>query len=148
MPGKQYVLQEIQKIGKNSVEVEYSASGATGVERTVYNDFLTREDEKAVVSEMTGVINSSPVVEMHERVRVGVGVVKETLVLGVSPQYRMIRNLLLIDGRFFDEIDDSADIKCAVVTDLFASERFGNANAAIGQSIEIIGVPFYIIGVF
>jgi putative ABC transport system permease protein len=87
-------------------------------------------------------------VEVYERVGVGGGVVKETLVLGVSPQYRMIRNLLLIDGRFFDEIDDSADIKCAVVTDLFARERFGNANAAIGQSIEIIGVPFYIIGVF
>src|SRR5258708_1271882 len=53
LTGKQYVLQEIQKIGTNSVEVEYSASGATGVERTVYNDFLTREDEKAVVSEIT-----------------------------------------------------------------------------------------------
>jgi putative ABC transport system permease protein len=35
-----------------------------------------------------------------------------------------------------------------VVTEPFARERFGSANAAVGQSFEIYGIPFTIIGVF
>ena len=37
--------------------------------------------------------------------------------LGVSPQYQNIRNLVVVEGRFLDETDDTADIKCAVVTE-------------------------------
>jgi len=35
-----------------------------------------------------------------------------------------------------------------VVSELFASERFGGSNAAVGQNFEISGIPFTIIGVF
>jgi putative ABC transport system permease protein len=66
----------------------------------------------------------------------------------VSPQYQNIRNLLVPVGRFFDDEDDSAHIKCAVVTEPFARERFGSAEAAVGQTFEITGMPFTIIGVF
>ena len=98
LTGKQFILDEIQKIGTNSVEVEYSGGGATGAERVLYNDYLTREDEKAVIAQLPGVMYSSPVLEMHDRISFGGGVVKDTLVLGVSPQYRYIRNLLVPCG--------------------------------------------------
>src|SRR5579863_6749074 len=148
MKGKQYVLETLQKIGTNSVEVEYSGGGATGAERVLYNDYLTREDERAVDAQVPGVMYSSPILEMHTRISFGGGVVKDTLVLGVSPQYRNIRNLLVPYGRFLDEIDDSSDTKCAVVTEAFAKERFGNVSAAVGQTFEIQGIPFTIIGIF
>jgi putative ABC transport system permease protein len=35
-----------------------------------------------------------------------------------------------------------------VVTELFAKERYGSSDAAVGQSFEISGIPFTIIGVF
>jgi putative ABC transport system permease protein len=73
---------------------------------------------------------------------------KDTLVLGVSPQYQQIRNLVVPEGRFFDETDDTAHIKCAVVTELFARERYGSNDAAVGSTFEISGIPFTIIGVF
>jgi putative ABC transport system permease protein len=148
MTGKQYILELIQKIGTNSVFLEYNGGGTTAAERVRYNDYLTREDEKAVNAQLPGVIYSSPVLEMHDRINVGGGVVKDTLVLGVSPQYRNIRNLIVTVGRFLDDTDDSAHIKCAVVTDLLARERFGSADAAVGQTFEITGIPFTIIGVF
>jgi putative ABC transport system permease protein len=85
---------------------------------------------------------------MHERITFGPGVVKDTLVLGVSPQYQNIRNLLVPVGRFFDDEDDAAHIKCAVVTELFARERFGSDDEAVGSTFEISGIPFTIIGVF
>jgi len=148
LTGKEYVLQLIQKFGTNSVELEYAGGGAIGSEQVVYNDYLTRDDEKAVLAELPGVTYSSPVLQMHDRISFGSGVTKDTLVLGVSPQYLQIHNLLVPVGRFLDETDDSAHIKCAVVTEKFAHDRFGSSDAAIGESFEISGIPFTIIGVF
>jgi len=148
LTGKRFILNEIQKIGTNEVEVEYSGGGATGNERVLYNDYLTREDEKAVLSQVPSVVFSSPVLETHDRIGFGGGVVKDTLVLGVSPEYRSVRNLIVLAGRFFDAEDDSAHIKCAVVTVPFAREMFGSPEAAIGKSFSISRIPFTIIGTF
>jgi putative ABC transport system permease protein len=148
MTGKQFILNEIQKIGTNEVEVEYAGGGATGTERVLYNDYLTREDEKAVLAQVPSVMFSSPILETHDRISFGEGVVKDTLVLGVSPQYRDVRNLVLLAGRFMDDEDEAAHIKCAVVTVPFAREMFGSSDAAIGQTFQISGIPFTIVGVF
>jgi putative ABC transport system permease protein len=148
LTGKQFILNEIQKIGTNEVEVEYSGGGSSGAEHAIYNDFLTREDEKAVVAEVPSVAASSPVLESHDRISFGGGVVKDTLVLGVSPQYRDVRNLVVLAGRFFDVEDENSHIMCAVVTVPFAREMFGSADAAIGREFSIQGIPFTIIGTF
>ena len=148
MTGKQYILEQLQKIETNSVELEYVGGGALAAEQVLYNDYLTREDEKAVLNQVPGVRYSSPILEMHDRISFGEGVVKDTLVLGVSPQYQNIRNLVVLHGRFLDETDDAAGIKCAVVTEPFARERFGSADAAVGSTFEISGIPFTIVGVF
>jgi putative ABC transport system permease protein len=148
LTGKQFILNEIQKIGTNEVEVEYSGGGASGSDRILYNDSLTRDDEKAVVTQVPSVTYSSPILEMHERISFGGGVVKDTLVMGVSPQYRNVRNLMLLAGRFLDEEDEGAHIKCAVVTVPFARQMFGSADEAIGRDFEILGIPFMIVGTF
>jgi putative ABC transport system permease protein len=148
LTGRQFILNEIQKIGTNEVEVEYSGGGATGAERILYNDYLTQADETEVVAQVPSVVASSPVLESHDRISFGGGVVKDTLVLGVSPQYRQVRNLVVLSGRFFDERDDSAHIKCAVVTVPFAREMFGDSDSAIGKEFSIQGIPFTIIGTF
>jgi putative ABC transport system permease protein len=148
LTGKQFILQELEKLETNSVELEYNGGGAMGVERTLFNDYLTRDDEKAVLAQLPSVMYSSPVMEMHAPISFGRGVVKDTLVLGVSPQYQQIRNLIMPAGRFLDETDDFAHIKCAVITEKFAHDRFGSSDSAVGQSFEISGIPFTVVGVF
>jgi putative ABC transport system permease protein len=148
LTGQEFVLQELEKIETNAVELEYSGGGATAAERVLYSDSLTRDDEKAVLAQLPGVMYSSPVVGLHDRISFGGGVTRDTIVLGVSPQYQQIRNLLVPVGRFLDDEDDSAHIKCAVVTEPFAKERFGGSDAAVGQTFEIQRIPFTIIGVF
>ena len=85
---------------------------------------------------------------MHNRLSFPGGIQKDNIVLGVSPQYQQIRNLIVTEGRFFDETDDSAHIKCAVVTQQFAKEQYGSDDLAIGQTFQVLGIPFTIIGVF
>ncbi len=148
LTGKQYILELLQKIGTNSVELEYAGGGATAAERARYNDYLTREDEKAVDQQVPGIMYSSPVLTMHNRISFPGGIQKDTVVLGVDAQYKNIRNLIATDGRFFDDIDDTEHIRCAVVTTIFAKERYGSTDAAIGRTFEILGIPFTIIGVF
>ena len=144
MTGKQYILELIQKIGTNSVELEYAGGGASPAERVRYNDYLTLEDERIVDQQVPGVMYSSPVLEMHNRITFPGGTEKDTTVLGVSPDYEKVRNLIVTEGRFFDEIDDSTHARCAVVTQPFAKERYGSDDAAVGQTFEILGLPFTI----
>ena len=148
LTGRQFILNEIQKIGTNEVEVEYSGGGAVGAEKVNYSDFLTREDEKAVLTQVPSVVASSPVLESHDHISFGSGVVKDTLVLGVSPQYQQVRNLIVTSGRFFDEQDESAHMMCAVVTIPFARDMFGSEDAAMGKEFSIQGIPFTIVGIF
>jgi putative ABC transport system permease protein len=123
MTGKAYILDLIQKFGTNSVEVEYAGGGATALERVRYTDYLTREDEKAVVDQLPNVMYSSPVMDMHDRISFGGGVVK-------------------------DDTDDITHQKCAVVSEEFAKERYGGTYSAVGRTFEISGIPFTVIGVF
>jgi putative ABC transport system permease protein len=148
LTGRQFILNEIQKIGTNQVEVEYSGGGAVGAEKVQYNDFLTREDEKAVLAQVPSVVASSPVLHAQERISFGGGVVKDTLVLGTSPQYKDVRNLIVLSGRFFDEQDETAHMMVAVVTVPFARDMFGSEDAALGKELTIQGIPFTIVGIF
>jgi putative ABC transport system permease protein len=145
--GKQYVLSELQKIGTNMVMLEYEGGGA-GAINEYRNDYLTRDDERAVDEQVTDVAESSPMLEMHDRVTFPGGIAKDVLVLGVSPQYREVRNLIVPTGRFFDEEDETTHTKVAVVTEAFAREMFGTSNAAINQTFQLTGIPFTIIGTF
>jgi putative ABC transport system permease protein len=68
LTGQEFVLQELEKIETNAVELEYSGGGATDAERVLYSDSLTRDDEKAVLAQLPGVMYSSPVVGLHDRI--------------------------------------------------------------------------------
>jgi len=145
--GRQYILSEIQGIGTNLVGLNY-AGGGSGAVVNNQTDFLTYDDEYAVDSRVPAVAESSVVLEMHQRIGVGSGIVKEVLVLGVEPQYRHVRNLVLLSGRFFDEEDETTHAKVADVTEPFARAMFGSPAEALGRTFQITGVPFTVIGTF
>jgi putative ABC transport system permease protein len=147
LTGKQYVLKAIQGVGTNMVELEYAGGGVGAVSDT-RNDFMTRDDETAVLQQVPAVQASSPMLEMHDRITYPGGKLKDVLVLGVSPEYKEVRNLVITSGRFFDEQDERTHAKAAVVTEPFAIQRFGSVDGAINQSLDLTGIPFTIIGTF
>ena len=118
LTGKQYILNLLQSIGTNMVYIEYSGGG-TGSINNFQNDRLTREDERAVDEQVPSVMYSSPMLEMHDRISIN-GVEKQLLVLGVSPQYKQVRNLKVISGRFFDDQDESLTRKWRSLPDICA----------------------------
>ena len=148
LTGKQYALNLISSIGPNMIEMQGSGSSFVGADGTSTTDSMTREDMNAVVEQVPGIIASSPMLEFHDRVSMGGGVTKDTMLLGVSPQYKAVRNLAILAGRFFDDQDSAAHTKVAVIVAPFAVALYGSPAQAIGHTITISGIPFVIIGVF
>jgi putative ABC transport system permease protein len=148
LTGKEYALDLIASIGPNMIEMQYNGGNIMGPDNTTTPDFMTREDEAAVREQVPGIIASSPMLEDHENVSMGGGVTRNTMILGVSPQYRIVRNLAIVAGRFFDDQDSITHSKVAVMVEPFARALYGTPSAAVGRSISIQGVPFTVIGVF
>src|SRR5205823_3243772 len=147
MTGKQYILTQIQSIGANMVYAYYETGGSAAVS-TMQQDQLTVDDVTAVRNEVPGILASSPMLEIHDRISIGGGKERDILVLGVDPDYRIVRNLMIVGGRFFDQEDSMARNKVALVTPSFAKKAFGDAQNAIGKNLKVNGLPFIVIGIF
>jgi len=145
LTGKQYVLAQIQSIGANMIYAEYESGRRV---TTTQQDFLTVEDMKAVQAQVPGLQAASPLVQAFERIPVGEGRERDVQVLGVSPDYKIVRNLWVTHGRFFDSQDSQERAKVAVITEPLADRLYHSQDAAIGQTIKISGVPFTVIGTF
>ena len=149
LTGRQYALNMIASIGPNMIEMQGGGGLVNGPENSSVADFMNLED-MGVVLEQLGpwIVASSPMLEFHDRIPVGSGQVKETMLLGVSPQYKQVRNLKVLAGRFFDDQDEMTHAHVAVVIQPMAEELYGSSAGAIDQTISVSGIPFTIIGVF
>src|SRR5437763_375289 len=146
LTGKQYVMNQIQAIGANLIYAEYEG-GAQRI-TTVAPDQLTIDDMHAVLEEVPGIVAASPVVPLDDRVPVGNGKERDIRILGVFPEYRVVRNLVVVSGRFFDAQDEQAHNKVGVITQKMAEELYGSQEDAVGKVLKLSGLPFTIVGTF
>jgi putative ABC transport system permease protein len=146
MTGRQFVLNQIQAIGTNEISAEY-LGGAPHISNS-NPDPLTIDDLHAVQEVVPGIVASSPVTQLSDRVPVGNGKEKDVTILGVNPEYLRVRNLVIPSGRFFDQEDSQAHNKVGVITEKMAAEVYGSSQAAVGRVIKLTGLPFTIIGTF
>jgi putative ABC transport system permease protein len=144
MTGKQYVLNQIQSIGANLIDAEYQG----GAQRNVTPDLLTIDDMYAVLQQVPGIVAASPVVPLDDRIPIGGGKERDLRTLGVFPEYTVVRNLVVLSGRFFDAQDEQARNKVGVMQQKIAEEIYGSVGDAIGKTVKVNGLPFTIIGTF
>jgi putative ABC transport system permease protein len=128
--------------------MQYRGGSIIGPDNTTTPDSMTREDVQAVVDSVPGIVASSPMLEDHDRISIGGGITNDTMLLGVSPQYKEVRGLVVLAGRFFDEQDASAHAKVAVLNKPLAIKLFGSEQASVDKNISIRGIPLTVIGVF
>ena len=143
MTGKQYVLSLIQSIGANMIDAEYQGGGDGTTP-----DQLTVDDMYAVLQRVSGVVAASPVVPLDNRIPIGYGKERDVRVLGVLPEYRFVRNLVIVSGRFFDAQDEQARNKVGVMQQKLAEQLYGSDDKAIGKVVKLSGLPFTVIGTF
>jgi putative ABC transport system permease protein len=71
----------------------------------------------------------------------------KTNIVGTTPEFPAIRNLRLESGEMFDDQDDRASRRVAVVGQTMVRDLFGGMDP-LGQTIRIGNVPFEVIGIF
>ena len=148
LTGKQYALDLLSSIGPNMIEMQFNGGTVAGPDNTSTPDLMTRDDEAVVKQQVPGIVASSPMLEVHYNVSMGSGVTRDAMLLGVSPQYKTVRNLVILAGRFFDQQDSTQHAKVALLVEPFARALFGSSASAVGHTITVEGIPFTIIGVF
>ena len=150
LTGKEYALNLLRGIGSNMVVVDYQG-GATRKQGSAKNFAATSLPAKM----------KRPSSSRCPRLRIrrpwsrctiaSVSAAESSKTSWFSASRRNIARFAIssfCQEDFLIEEDEQSHIKAAVVTEPFARQLFGSADAAINQSFAISGIPFTIIGIF
>jgi putative ABC transport system permease protein len=139
--GKTYVLAQIEGVGSNIVYANYSGGTANARSQA---DEISLNDMAAVrhlphVSEVAGTFDMATSVVIN-------GQEKPVALVGVTEGFQTIRNLLILEGRFFDDLDQSTGAKGCLITQELARQL--PPGPMIGRQLRVGEQTFTVIAVF
>jgi putative ABC transport system permease protein len=147
LTSRDYILDQIQRIGSNLVYAEYE-TGNNPAMATADADYIKSGDVQAVREQLgSRIVAATGVMNSFDRMRIE-GREEDVSIIGTDDYYPEVRNLALLAGRFVDASDVSQRHHVAMLTERLAKRLFGGQEQAVGQSIKIHGLPFDIIGTF
>jgi putative ABC transport system permease protein len=137
--GREYVVSLIEGVGSNLV-FAYGVGGAVNPEE------LSFDDVDAFRARVKGVDAMAPVLDGNELLSIR-GVPESITVLGVTPAYAQVRNLVTLSGRFLNEAEESGSAKVCVISRELALKLYGSTD--VGEAwLRIFGLRFRVLGVF
>lgn len=146
LASKDLILDQIRGIGSNLVYADYEAGGQNVA--NVQGDFIKLADVRAIREALGNqIVAAAAVMNTHEQIVVH-GKVREVTVDGVDENYAAVRNLVILEGRAFDQSDMTLHEHVALLTDKLAVRIFGSQTAALGETIKISQLQFTVIGTF
>ena len=143
--GRDYILGQIEGVGSNLIYAYYEAGDNPS--RGSLSDFVTLEDGEAARAEVPEIRAAAPIIIQYDRLVVEHGE-RDITIIGSNLDYRLIRNLKIAYGRYFDRDDLEVRNKVCLITEPLARMMFGGLEAAIEQKVKIRGLQFTVIGTF
>jgi putative ABC transport system permease protein len=141
-----YILDQIRGLGSNMVWGYYEAG--TQDSDKAEADFVKMADIAAIREQLgERIIAATGVMNMTDRMRIG-GREEDVAIIGSDDAYPLVRNFVLLGGRFMDANEVAMRQKVAMLTGKMAERMFGSPQAAVGQTIKIQGLEFTVIGAF
>src|SRR5208282_5825827 len=137
---------QIEGVGSNLIYAFYEA-GDKPISRTAMSDHLTTDDLDAVRREVSHVRAGAAIIVQYDRLVVE-SAERDVTVIGTNEDYRLIRNLKLAVGRFFDADDLANRDKVCLLTEPLAKKLYGSLPDSLGQRVKIHGLQFTVIGTF
>jgi putative ABC transport system permease protein len=146
LTGKDYILDQIRGIGSNLIYANYEAGSQTATR--VEADYVKLADVEAIRQQLGDRINAaSPIMTNYDRILIN-GREEDIAVIGTDDQYPIVRNLVILAGRFLDQSDVVTRQKVAILTEKLARRLYGSQDGAIGQILKLHGLQFTVIGTF
>src|SRR5690242_4526443 len=140
------ILDQIRGIGSNLIYANYEAGGQAAAQ--VEADYVKLSDVDAVRANFANrIVAASPVMSNTDRLLIG-GREEDIAVIGTDDQYPIVRNMVLLAGRFMDASEVQTREKVAMLTEQLAKRLYGGQTAAIGQTLKIHQLEFTVVGTF
>lgn len=143
------IQQSIESIGSNLVMVSPGAQRGPGTAVSAGRGSaktLTISDADAIQSEVSNIKAVSP--EQSGRYQITApGQNTNTQVIGVVPDYQIVRNITVSDGDFITDQNLTSTAKVAVIGPTVRDDLFGVDGDAIGKSIKINKIEFKVVGI-
>jgi putative ABC transport system permease protein len=139
--GKTYVLAQIEGVGSNIVYATYS--GGTGNSRSQADEISLNDLE--ATRHLAHIIEVAGTYDMPTSVVVN-GQIKPVALVGVTEGFQKIRNLLILEGRFFDDLDQATGAKACLITQDLARQL--PPGPMIGRQLHVGEQTFTIVAVF
>jgi putative ABC transport system permease protein len=139
------VQTQFQNFGSNVLVVQPGSSQSGGVRQGTLPS-LTPGDVTAIARECRAVKAVSPLLNTSAQVIGGNVNWKPNEILGVGPDYLLVRNWPLADGEFFTERDVNAAAKVCVLGQTLTARLFPGSDP-IGQQVRVKNIPFRVLGV-
>ncbi|MGB2591012.1 MAG: ABC transporter permease [Candidatus Acidiferrum sp.] len=143
LTSRKFVISKIEAVGSNVVWAELIR---TSEKAQPLSYEMTLDDMQAAKDTIPGVAQVAGTSDMQMSV-VAEGVVRPVTLIGVTEGYKEIRRLLVVRGRFFDQLDMQERSKTCVITPQLAKRLFG-ADDPVGRELHVGELIFTIIGVF
>ncbi len=145
LTSRDYVLGQIEGVGSNMMytvnESSPSVAGTTSI-----SDALTLEDLEAI-RENVPHLQAAAAILLGRTPLVLEGRRREITLIGTNPEFRVIRNLIVLAGRFFDADDERLRNKVGLVTKALAEALYPDGFVE-GRKLKVRGLEFTVIGVF
>ena len=143
------IQASIQSLGSNLLIVYpgaqrsfgYGASAGRGAAQT-----LTPGDSTAIASQVANVSAVAPEVDGRYQITAP-GMNTNTSVTGTVAAYTSVHNVTIADGNFFTDLDVTNRNKVAVLGPTAVSDLFASGTEPVGQTIQIKGLQFTVVGV-
>jgi putative ABC transport system permease protein len=141
----QLVQDQFQTLGSNVIIVLPASNQAGGV-RSGTVTTLTEADAHAIADECPSVLAVSPFIGTSGQVIAGNINWQPDQMLGVGPDYPLVRNWELASGEFFGPREIAGATKVCVLGNTVARQLFPDTDP-IGQQVRVKNIPFTVIGV-
>ncbi|MGB8815669.1 MAG: ABC transporter permease [Minisyncoccia bacterium] len=143
------IQASIESIGSNLVVISPGAvrtAGSNVKTSRGSGNTLTMADVEAIQEGVTSAKYVAPTVSTQKQV-VAAGTNTNTSIIGTTPSYIDIKNIVVDTGTFFSDEQVTQMARVAVIGPTTRDDLFGEGADAIGKTIRISGNEFMVIGV-
>jgi putative ABC transport system permease protein len=137
--GREYVVGLIEGVGSNLV-FAYGTGDGVNPDEIEFDDIPVFRDRVPAVRAIAPVLVGGDAIYIH-------GKAQPVSVLGVTPEYYRVRNLLTVHGRFLTSQEETNAAKVCAISKELALRRFGRVDVE-NESIRLYNLRFRIIGVY
>jgi putative ABC transport system permease protein len=139
------VQGQLQNLGTNVIVVLPGTSRNSGVRDTIMPT-LTAKDSEAIARECPAVLASSPLMGAGGQVIYGNNNWKPKDMLGVGPDYLLVRNWQVQSGGFFTQREIASASRVCVIGQTVATKLFQTSNP-LDKIVRIKNIPCRVVGV-